>query len=117
MAYTLMEYSKQNRYNTNYVNRSLPKIISYMLLVESSTWKFHVDIFVAISLGKGKSILTFRLVVILPACVWYCITEYFLWLSYVISLIIAIVELHPLSNKIWTFLKFYSNITIIHTYM
>ena len=74
--------------------------MSYLPLAELSTWKFHVMIFVALLSGKAKSILTFRLVVIIPACVCHCITLSSIVISFLISLTITIGKLHPISNKI-----------------
>ena len=93
-------------FNPEAINIYLPKIMSYLPLLESSTWQFHIKKFVMLSSGKVKSILTFKLVVILPACVWHCVAEYYLGLSFFISLLVMIVELHPLSNNIWKFLNF-----------
>ena len=45
------------------ISRYLPRIISYLLLVESSTWHFHVMIFVALNYGREKSTITISLVV------------------------------------------------------
>ena len=101
-----IQCSKNFRFNPNYFNRFIINIMSYFLLSYSSTWQFHVTIFVALNSGKVKSILTLRLVVILPSCVCHYITVSLLGLSLFISLIIMIVELHLLSNKIWKFLNF-----------
>ena len=43
--YDLMTWSENFRFNPNDVDRSLPKVIAYMLLAESSTRKLHVTIF------------------------------------------------------------------------
>ena len=102
----LMTCSENFRFNHNYVNRSLPKIISYLTLADSSTWKFRITIFVALSWGKVKYILTLWLVVILPGYMCHCITAHFLGLIFSISLLIIIMELHPLSNRIREFLIF-----------
>ena len=66
----------------------------HLHLVESSALQFHVMTFVALNSGKRKYILTFRLVLILPAIVCHCITESYLGLSLVISLLVIIMELH-----------------------
>ena len=79
--------------------------MSYLPLEESYIWKFHVTIFAALSLGKIKSILTFRLVAILPACWFHCISESSFESSFVVSLPVTIVDLHPLSNNIQNILK------------
>ena len=42
----------------------------------------------------------------LPPFFWNCITASYLVLIFVISLLIKIVELHPLSNNIWKSLNF-----------
>ena len=38
----------------NAVSRSLPRIISYILLVDLSTWNFHVTIFVALNSSRKQ---------------------------------------------------------------
>ena len=50
-----MTCSENFRFNLNYVNRSRPNIISYVLLAESSTCHSHVTTSVALSTGKVKS--------------------------------------------------------------
>ena len=72
-----MTCSEDFKFNYNYVNRSLPKIILYLPLAESSTQHFHITTFVALSAGKVKSTLTLILVVIFPSCVCHCIMAYF----------------------------------------
>ena len=73
--------------------------------------------FVALSSGKAKYILTFRLVVILTACGCHCITTSFLRLKLSISILIKILELNPLSNRIRKFLKFALPFRVfMHTY-
>ena len=100
-----MTCSENYIFNTNAVIISVTKIILYFPLAESSTWQFHVTIFVALSSSKVKYILTFILVEISPTYVCHCITTSFLWLSFFISLLITIVELHTLSNMILRFLN------------
>ena len=99
-----MKWSDNFWFNHNSVNRYLPKIISYLPLAESSTWKFHVTTFVVLSAGKLKYTLTLILVVIFPVCVLHCIEAYF-YRPFFTSLTITIVELHPLSNKMQKFLN------------
>ena len=106
-SYALVTCSDNFIFNPNYFDIYLTNIMSYLPLVESSTCQFHVTVFVALSSVKVKSILTFRLVVILPACVCNCITESFFGLFFSIGLLVTIVELHPLSNKIQKFINFY----------
>ena len=62
--------------------------------------------FVVQNSGRVESILTFVLVVILPVCVFHCITASSLGLSFLIGLLITIVDLHPIYNKIQKFVKF-----------
>ena len=64
-------------FNLNYVKIFRPKIISYLPLADSSTWHFHAMPFSMLSVGKAKSTLTLRLVVILPACMCHCIRASF----------------------------------------
>ena len=63
----LMDLLDNFIFNPNFVHRYLPKIISYLTLVESPTLQFHNTVFVALSSGKVKYILNCELVVILPA--------------------------------------------------
>ena len=74
---SLMTWSDNFKFNSNYDNISFPKIILYPPLAESSTWHFHVTKFVTLSAGKVKSASTLILLVILPAYVCHCITAYF----------------------------------------
>ena len=91
--------------NHNSVNISGPKIISYIPLADSSTLHFHITTFAELSVGKVKYTLTLRLVVIFPACVCHYITIYFSGCSFSTSLYITIMELYPLSNRIWKLLN------------
>ena len=112
----LMASSENFKLNGNYVNRSRPKIISYLLLADFPTWHLHVTTFFALSIGKMKYTSTLRLVVIFPACVCHCITAYFSIRSFSNRLPIKIVELHPLSNRIRKFLNFTLPLPVfIHT--
>ena len=75
-SYALLKCSNHFGINTNSVNRYLPKIISYIPLMDSSTLKSHVKTSIALSVGKVKYTLTLILVVIFPACVRHCIKAY-----------------------------------------
>ena len=97
-------WSYSFRFELKAVNRYLPQIMSYLSLTESSTWKFHVTISVALSSNKAKFILTFRLLVILTACVCHCIPSSYFGLSFLMSLNIRTMKLHPISNKTWCLL-------------
>ena len=99
----LMTLSENYIFNPNHVDRSRPKIISYLPLSESYTWQLHVATFVALSAGKVKSIWTLRLLVIFLACVLHCIGLSFSGYRFSIRLSITIVELNPLSSIIWNF--------------
>ena len=101
-----MTLSENFKFNPKAVNISLPKIMSYLPLAKSSTCQFHVMIFIALSLVNVKYIQTFRLAVIIPACVCHCITASSLGVIFVISLTIKILELNPLSNMLRKFLNF-----------
>ena len=105
-SYASMKCSENFILDPNYVNRSLPKIISYLPLAESHTWQFLVTIFIALSSGKVKYIINFMLVLVLPACVRHCISTYSLGVSFSISLLVKIVELYLIFNQIWKFLVF-----------
>ena len=82
------------------VNRSLPRIISYLLLVELSTWHFHDTILVALNSGKQNSMFAFCEVVNFPAWVSHVVSVEFFGLNFYVSLPITVVELLPLSNRI-----------------
>ena len=114
--YDSMTCSEHLIFNHITVNIYLPKSILYLLLVQSSTWKFYVTIICVLSSGEVKYNLTFRLVVILSTSVCYYITSSYLVLSFVISFFITIVELNSLSNNILMFLTFFA-LTWNHTSM
>ena len=61
-----MTWSDNFKFNPNYVNIYLPKIISYLTLEESSIWHLHITTFVVLSYGKLKSTLTLIFVVVRP---------------------------------------------------
>ena len=65
-SYDSMTWSDNFKFNPNYVNIYLPKIISYLTLEESSIWHFHITTFVVLSYGKLKFTLTIIFVVIWP---------------------------------------------------
>ena len=94
------------RFNHKYINISLPNIMSYLRLLESSTWTFPVTFFLATISGRIKSILNFRLVVIIRAFMCHWITAFYLGVSFFIRFTITIVELHPLYNRVWKLLNF-----------
>ena len=89
----LISFSGYFKFNNNAHNRYITKIILYLFFVQSSTRHFYVTIIIALNSGRVKSILTFRLVVRLPACVFYCITSSILLLNFIIILLIAIVDI------------------------
>ena len=68
-SFALMTFSDNFKLNHKAVHMSIPMITSYLMIAVSFTWQFHVMIFVALSLGKVEYILTFKLVLKLPACV------------------------------------------------
>ena len=70
----LVTCSDNFRFNPNYVNISLPKIISYLPSDDSSTRNFHVTTFVALNAGKVKYTLTLILVVTFLAYACHCTT-------------------------------------------
>ena len=88
------------------VSSYLLRIISYLLLVDSSMWHFHVTIFVALKSGTKNSTFTFSEVVNFLAWVSYIVFADYFDLIFDVSLPITIVELIPLSNRIWKFLNF-----------
>ena len=78
----LMTWSDNFKFNPNYFNKSLPRIILYLPLAESYTWHYRVTTFVALSSGKVEHTSTLKWLVILPDCVCQCIREYFLECSF-----------------------------------
>ena len=115
-SYSSMTRSDNFIFNPNSVHRYCPNIISYIPLAESYTWHFHVMTFVALSVGKVKSTLTLKLVVIFSVCVCHYITAYFSGCIFPTSLPITTVELYSLSDRIRKLLKFaLTFLVLIHT--
>ena len=85
----LMMWSDNFRFNPNYVNKYLTKIILHLPLMDLFTWYFHFMKVLALSSGKVKSTSTLILVWILPAYVCHCITASFLGNIFLDSLTIA----------------------------
>ena len=102
----LMAWSENFRFNYNYVDKYLPRIIFYIPLAKSSMWHLHITTFFALSSGKVNYTSTLRLVIILSACVCHFITAPFLVCSFLTRIPITIVEVHPLFNRIRKFLNF-----------
>ena len=100
----IITFSENLRSSPSAVIMSLPKIISYILLVDLSTWHFHITILVALKSGKKKSTFTFFEVVNFPAWVSHVFVFAF-YLSFDFSLPITIVELFLMSNRIRKFLN------------
>ena len=86
--------------NTIYVSRYLHMIISYLLSTGSSLWHSHVSVFVEMKSVRKIFTFTLLLAVIFPTFVCHFITAYVVMLSFGVSLIVTIVELHLLSNRI-----------------
>ena len=84
------------------VSRSLLIIISYLPALESSTWHFHVTIFIALRTGKDNYTFTIQLFVVFPACVLHFVefTGLNLFLSFWVIRPLTIEEVHPLYNSI-----------------
>ena len=101
-----MVFSENFRSSPSVVSSSLPSIISYLPVVDSSTWHFHVMIFVALNSGKQKSMFNLFEVVNFPAWFSHIVSTVSSDLSFDVSLSITIVELPPLSNRIQKFLNF-----------
>ena len=78
----------------------------YLLLLDLSTWHFHVTIFVALNSSKKRSTFTFFEAANLPDWVSYVVSAVYFDLSFDVSLPITIVELIPLSNRIRKILNF-----------
>ena len=88
------------------VSRALPRIISYIPLVDSSTWNFYVTIFVALNYGRQKYTFNFFEVVNFPAWVSHLVSSVSFVLCFDVSSPVTIVELLPFFNRIIKFLKF-----------
>ena len=101
-----MMCSDNFKFDPNYVDRSCYKIISYLLSADSSTWHFHVKTCFVLSASKVKSNLILGLIVIFPACMCHCITASLSVCSFLTSITITTVELHPRPNGIQKFLNF-----------
>ena len=78
----LIQCSKNFRFNPNYVNIFIPKIMSYLPLADSSIRKFHGMTFVELSSGKVTYISTFILLVIIPTLVCHLIISSLLGLRF-----------------------------------
>ena len=101
----MMMFSENLRYNTKEVSKYLPRIISYLLLVDLATWYFHDTILVALNYGRQKSTFTFFEVVNFPAWVSHVFYVGCFGLRFYVILPIIIVELIPRSNRIQKFLN------------
>ena len=101
-----MTFSENLRFSTSAVSSSLPRIISYIPLVDLSMCHFHVTICVALNSGKQKSTFTFFEVVNFPAWVFHVVFYDYFVLDFEISLPITIFEMIPLSNSIQKNLNF-----------
>ena len=88
------------------MSRSLLRIVSYLPVVDSSTWNFHVRIFVTLNSGKQKYMFTFSEVVNFPYWVSQVVSAVSFYLIIEVNLPIKIVELLPLFNSIRKFLNF-----------
>ena len=88
------------------VSRSLPKIMSYLLSSDSSTWHFRVTVFVALSYGRQKSTFAFFGVVNFLYWVSHVVCYSSFALSCDIILSTTIVEILPLFKIIWNIFNF-----------
>ena len=102
----IMTFLENLRSSPNVVIGSLPRIISYLPLVDSSTWYFHVTILVQLNSGKKQSIFTFFKAVNFPFWVSQIFFAASFYLSFDIRLPITIFELLPMSNIIRKFFNF-----------
>ena len=102
----IITFSSNLRSSLNAVSSSLPRIISYLPLVDSSTWHFHITILVALNNGNQKSMFIFFEVVNLPSWVSCIVFADYFDLIVDVSLPITTIELLPLSDIIWKLLNF-----------
>ena len=82
------------------VSGSLPRIISYLPLVDLSIWHFHVTIFFALKSGKKKYTFSFFEVVNFLAWISRVVSNVYFVFCFDISLML------PLSNRIRKNLNF-----------
>ena len=95
------------RSSTSMAGGYLYKIISYLLLEDSSTWHFHITIFFAPNSGKHNSTFTsFEGVNFLTLVSYVVVTAYFC-LSFDFILPIRFLEPLPFFSRIRKFLNFY----------
>ena len=102
---SIMTFSENLRSSPSAVSRSLPRIIPYLPLVYLLTWHFHVTILVVLNSGKQKSIFTFFEVLNFPDWIYHIVFSVYFYLIFYVSLPITIIELLPLSNRIWKLLN------------
>ena len=88
------------------VSRALPRIISYIPLVDSSTWNFYVTIFVALNYGRQK--YTFKCLEVVNFPVWFShlVSSVSFVLCFDIASPIKTVEMLPFFNRIRKFSNF-----------
>ena len=98
-------FSENLRYNNKAVSQSLPRIISYLLLVDLSMRHFHITFLVAPNYVRHNFMFTFLEVVNFPAWVSHVVSVELFCLSFSISLPIIIFELFLPSNRTQKFLN------------
>ena len=98
------------KFNPNEVSMYPYMMISYPLSSESPAWHYHIMIFVALNSGRQKYTLKFWRVVRLPDCILHQITEYFVFLSFNVSILIKMMGPNPLYNNTRKLL--YPNLTL-----
>ena len=102
----IMTFSENLISSPNEVSRSLPRIISYLPLLDLLTWHFHVTIFVALNSGYQNFTFILFEVVNLPASVYHIFFVTSFYLRFEVSLPVTIVELLLLPNRIQKFVNF-----------
>ena len=109
----MMKFSENLRSILSAVSKFLYSIISYLPLVYSSLWYFHITVFVALNSVKQKFIVTFFDVVKFLPWVSQLVSAVSFYLSFDIILPITIIEIIPLSNIILTFLNFFLPVKVL----
>ena len=81
------------------VSKYPPIIMLCLLLVDLSTWNFHVMTFAALNYGSQKPALNVLVVVIVPVWVFSYVIAFFCSLSSDSVLLIKTLEIHPLHHR------------------
>ena len=124
----IMTFSEKLRSSPSAVIRYLPRIISYLPLVDSLMWHFHVTILVALNSSKQKSIFAFFDIVKFPACVSHIAFSVFLFnlwrhlthknrrITSAVQYNLDVLKLRPSPMGVHTTLYYWGVMTIFSSY-